>query len=241
MRTLPPPRKRSEFASIKNKVRAPLYAGPDYQQMYSTPHFISRGVKPYKAKAIGDKSYSAAGASVNYPGGSGNLDYTPLKERIRYNATSSNQNSPRDVTSDYSDNVPISQKILEKLQTVNLNGYDYDKPGSLTMAYRVPENLVGQGLREATKQTVQINNELLSQKQEAFNQSSKAPSAISSMNSKFPKTTNQEFHNMSTWQKQVQISKKESRFNYKKQSPFSSYVDAMFNNGVYLKPTIDQL
>jgi hypothetical protein len=39
------------------------------------------------------------------------------------------------------------------------------------MAYRVPHNLIGQSLRNAHKMTVQINNELLGQKQEAFNQS----------------------------------------------------------------------
>ena len=32
-------------------------------------------------------------------------------------------------------------------------GYDYDKPGSLTMAYRVPDNMVGDDLRNANKYT----------------------------------------------------------------------------------------
>ena len=33
---------------------------------------------------------------------------------------------------------PVSQQILNKLAKVNLNGYNYNDPGSLTMAYRVP-------------------------------------------------------------------------------------------------------
>ena len=40
--------------------------------------------------------------------------------------------------------------------------YNYDKPGSLTMAYRVPENFIGQTLRDVTKQTVMINSDLKS-------------------------------------------------------------------------------
>lgn len=39
----------------------------------------------------------------------------------------------------------------------------------------------------------------------------------------------------------MQINQKENKFNYKKTSEFSSYVDAMFNQGVYQKPTYDQL
>lgn len=40
-------------------------------------------------------------------------------------------------------------------------GYDYNQPGSLTMAYRVPDNLVGGDLRNATKYTANVNQELM--------------------------------------------------------------------------------
>ena len=35
--------------------------------------------------------------------------------------------------------------------------YDYNQPGSLTMAYRVPDNLIGGDLRSATKHTANVN------------------------------------------------------------------------------------
>ena len=47
--------------------------------------------------------------------------------------------------------LPVPQKVIQKLKKLNLNGYDYNEPGSLTMAYRVPDNLVGQSLRAAHK------------------------------------------------------------------------------------------
>lgn len=84
--------------------------------------------------------------------------------------------------------MPLTQQKLQKLQKANQN-YNYNEPGSMAMAYRVPDNLVGKSLRTAHKQTQRINNELLSLKVDSFNQT--APSSnFSTINSNFPKTTN---------------------------------------------------
>ena len=43
---------------------------------------------------------------------------------------------------------------IRKLSKLNpKEGYDYNKPGSLTLAYRVPDNMVGEDLRNANKYT----------------------------------------------------------------------------------------
>ena len=65
--------------------------------------------------------------------------------------------------------------------------------------------------------------------------------SFSTNNPNFPKTTNQDFHNMAIWDQQTTMKNKQpaNKFNYKKVSELSSYVDAMFNQGVYQKPTYD--
>ena len=42
--------------------------------------------------------------------------------------------------------------------------YDFNKPGALTLAYRVPHNPIGQSLRRATKITQDINKDLMVEK-----------------------------------------------------------------------------
>ena len=39
--------------------------------------------------------------------------------------------------------------------------YDYNQPGSFEMAYRVPDNLFGKTLREASMATQSINSVLM--------------------------------------------------------------------------------
>ena len=142
--------------------------------------------------------------------------------------------------SDYG--VPVSQQILKKLAKTNLNEYNYNQPGSLTMAYRVPTNLVGQSLRNANKEQVRINNELLNEKQAAFNQTI-PPKPLMKNSNTFPKTTNQDFFTKQVWEASLMAHQAQpaTKFNYKKVSEFSSYVDAVFNKGVYQKPTYDML
>ena len=49
----------------------------------------------------------------------------------------------------------ISKKRLAKLRPKQ--GYDYNSPASLTMAYRIPDNLIGGDLRNATKYAMNVN------------------------------------------------------------------------------------
>lgn len=57
----------------------------------------------------------------------------------------------------------------------------------------------------------------------------------------FPLTTNQELHNKEQFAKAAISSGNQqiSTYNCKKVSPFSSFVNASFNMGVYSKPTHD--
>jgi len=57
-------------------------------------------------------------------------------------------------------------------------------------------------------------------------------------NTGFPKTTNQDFHNGEVFDKSWDISKKDF-MNHKRTNPYSAYVNAMFNSGVFLNPSHD--
>ena len=123
------------------------------------------------------------------------------------------------------------------------DGYDYNKPGSLTLAYRVPENMVGDDLRNATKYTQIVNKELQLDQQFSRTKSEWSKSAYSTNKSRpsnspssFPRTTNQEFNEEleESKSRQRQINQRPpNKFNHKKISQFSSYVDATFNTGIY--------
>ena len=58
--------------------------------------------------------------------------------------------------------------------------------------------------------------------------------------SAFPKTTNQDFHNLEVFQKAVSFGKYLDKQNFKKQNPYAAYVNAQFNSGVFVNPWQDQ-
>jgi hypothetical protein len=54
--------------------------------------------------------------------------------------------------------------------------------------------------------------------------------------SAFPKTSNQDFHNHEVFTKAWHIGNRIDKTNFKKPNVFSSYVNAMFNSGVFSNP-----
>lgn len=142
--------------------------------------------------------------------------------------------------------------------------YDYNTPGSFDLAYRVPDNLIGNSLINANMITQKINIDMMAEqvarkskktdnfcnerdfKQDTFRKLYPGPFEIQStsrdsspnkgspnrkyLNSKLPETMNQAQQYMSNLDMQINHSQlyRQPKMigNYKKKSPFSSYVNA---------------
>jgi hypothetical protein len=103
---------------------------------------------------------------------------------------------------------------------------DYDEDGYFTGA-RQPTNLVGESYKQVRHTQDEYNRTMMAEQQ-----------SNRSNQSHFPRTTNQDFHSEEVFDKaqKYNVSKK----NYKKKNNYSSYVDAMFNAGVFTSPLMDQ-
>lgn len=113
---------------------------------------------------------------------------------------------------------PIHHRALTQLSQYDFTNYDYQAPGHMQLAYRVPDNLIGRDLRQATREVMLTNLELMKeqnlkaykfkQKQDIvikdLNRNKDYSSQVSSVSRpasyksrgfSFPKTTNEDFHN----------------------------------------------
>lgn len=88
--------------------------------------------------------------------------------------------------------------------------------------------MIGESIREARKNTDYFNNQVM-REQLSPNQS---------FTSKFPLTTNQDYHNDEVFDKARNINM--SKKNYKKKTVYNAYVNATFNAGVFTSPLMDQ-
>jgi hypothetical protein len=110
-------------------------------------------------------------------------------------------------------------------------GYNYET-GGLSYSQRVPKNLVGDKLRQGRKTTDNANIAMIMDKMSV--DGSQRPSEASS----FPKTTNQDFHNDEVFDRAFH--RRVDKQNFKRNNPYSAYVNAMFNSGVFTNPWQDQ-
>lgn len=127
------------------------------------------------------------------------------------------------------------------------------------MAHRKPHNLIGKGLRNATRLTQQVNVQLMKDQNANPNKTSRkrflptidgfgsvdqmdiSPEASTAV-SKFPLTTNQDFHTSEIFDKARTfyipgnvMSQRHVPFN-KRMTELLGYANAKFNNGVYVMP-----
>jgi len=65
----------------------------------------------------------------------------------------------------------------------------------------------------------------------------KTPSIRS--NSSFPLTTNQDFHGLEVFENSKEFNRGLDKQNFKRKDPLTTYVDAMFNTGVFVNPFLD--
>lgn len=157
-----------------------------------------------------------------------------------------------------------TKRAISELRDYSINKYDYNEPGMLTMAHRKPHNLIGKGLRNATRLTQQVNVQLMKDQNANPNKTSRkrflptidgfgsvdqmeiSPEASMTATSKFPMTTNQDFHTNDVFDKARTLyfpgnvmSQRHVPFN-KRMTELLGYANAKFNNGVYVMPRFGQ-
>jgi len=114
--------------------------------------------------------------------------------------------------------------------------YNYET-GGLSYTQRVPQNLLGSHAKAERSMVDTVNDRLMLEKlKEATGQ---GPVGMPPPNA-FPKTTNQDFHNDDVFDKAAAIGRNVDKQNFKKVNVYSSYVNAMFNSGVFTNPWQDQ-
>ena len=118
--------------------------------------------------------------------------------------------------------------------TGSKEAYDYET-GGLSYTQRVPNNLIGQEIEQERRKVDTVNDRLM------LDKLSEATGALSvAQSNTFPKTTNQDFHNEDVFNKALAIGRKVDKQNFKKVNVYNSYVNAMFNSGVFNNPWQDQ-
>lgn len=131
------------------------------------------------------------------------------------------------------------------------NSDDYKNLGTLHKDNRTVDYFPQDGHHEfSTKPQVLGHEYDIVGRREAAGSNIKAPSSVMISErdqpplsrrtvSSFPLTTNQDFHNNEVFDKARYLGMRIDKQNFKKHNPFAAYVNAMFNQGVFVNPWQD--